>query len=79
MKLAVDVTTDVGVSVASQAIKDGKISVANTFIDVDAGRLAAGVAGKIEKKALNSSTGKKVTAAVKTEKNIARGKSNISF
>ncbi|MGE6355318.1 RHS repeat-associated core domain-containing protein [Flavobacterium sp. NPDC079362] len=78
IKLAVDVTTDTGVSVASQAIKDGKVSVANTLIDVGAGRLAAGVAGKIEKKALNSSTGKKLTAAVNTEKNIARGKSNVA-
>ncbi|KFF04097.1 RHS repeat-associated core domain-containing protein [Flavobacterium reichenbachii] len=78
VKIAVDVATDTGVSVASQAIKDGKISVGSTLVDVGAGRLAAGIAGKIEKKVLNSSTGKKLTAAVNTEKNIARGKSNVA-
>lgn len=78
VKIAVDVATDTGVSVTSQAIKDGKVSVGSTLVDVGAGRLAAGIAGKIEKKVLNSSTGKKLTAAVNTEKNIARGKSNVA-
>ena len=75
-KIGVGMATDTGVSVASQGIKNGKVTLKDTAIDVAAGRLATGVGNAVEKKVLNSSTGKKMAAAINAEKNIARGKSN---
>jgi hypothetical protein len=76
-KIGIGMATDTGISVTSQGIKAGKVTLKDTAIDVLAGGIATGVGGMIEKKLVNSSTGKKLTAALNTEKNIARGKSNL--
>jgi hypothetical protein len=79
VKLGVEVATDTGVSVASQGIKDGKVSLKKTLIDVGAGQVVGRGAGKVaEKRALNSAKSKQLQASVNKQKNIARGKSNTT-
>jgi RHS repeat-associated protein len=74
---AVNVATDTGVSVASQAIKDGDVSLKKTLIDVGAGQIVGNAAGnKAGKSAANSAKGKNLQSKVNQQKNIARGKSN---
>jgi RHS repeat-associated protein len=77
VKIGVEVATDTGISVASQGIKEGKVSLRKTATDVIAGQVIGRGAGKVaEKKLANSSTAKRLEAAINKEKNIARGKSN---
>lgn len=75
-KIGVGIATDTGISVASQGIKNGKVTLKDTAIDVAIGTVASGAGAMVEKRALNSSTGKKLAADINREKNIARGKSN---
>ena len=57
-----NVATDTGVSVASQAIKDGDVSLKKTLIDVGAGQIVGNAAGnKARKSAANSAKSKKPT------------------
>ena len=77
VKTAVDVATDTGVSVSSQTIKHGDVSLKKTLIDVTAGQTVGKVAGKkTRKKVANSAKGKRLKTKVNEQKNIARGKSN---
>lgn len=78
-KLAVEVGTDTGVSVASQALKGEKITLKKTLIDVGAGQIVGrGVGKAVEKRAVNSAKGKQLQANLNREKNVARGKSNTT-
>ena len=74
---AVNVATDTGVSVTTQAIKDGEVSLKKTLIDVGAGQIVGNAAGnKAGKSAANSAKGKNLQTKINQQKNIARGKSN---
>jgi RHS repeat-associated protein len=74
---AVNVATDTGVSVTTQAIKDGEVSLKKTLIDVGAGQIVGNAAGnKVGKSAANSAKGKNLQTKINQQKNIARGKSN---
>ena len=79
VKIGVEVATDTGISVGSQAIKDGKVSLKKTAIDVGAGQLIGRGVGKVvEKRLVNSAKAKQLQANVNREKNVARGKSNTT-
>ena len=79
IKVGVEVATDTGISVATQAIKTGEVSLKKTVIDLTAGqiigRTAGGVAGK---NAANSTKGKQLQQNINKQKNVARGKSNTT-
>jgi RHS repeat-associated protein len=76
-KVGVEIATDTGISVGSQAINDGKVSLTKTAIDVGAGQLVGRGVGKVvEKRVVNSAKGKHLQANINREKNVARGKSN---
>lgn len=75
-QIGVGIATDATVSVASQGIKKGSVSLKDTAIDVAAGGLATGIGGVVSKKVTNSSTAKRLATAVNKEKNILAGKSN---
>lgn len=78
-KVGVEIATDTGISVGSQAIKDGKVSLKKTAIDVGAGQLIGRGAGKVvEKRVVNSAKAKQLQANINREKNVARGKSNTT-
>ena len=76
-KIGINALTDTGISATSQVVKKGKVDLKDTAIDVLAGGIATGVGGLVEKKLLNSKTGKRLATAINREKNIARGKSNV--
>jgi RHS repeat-associated protein len=79
VKVGVEVATDTGVSVGSQVVNDGKVTLKKTIIDVTAEQVVGRGVGKVaEKRALNSAKGKQLQASVNKQKNIARGKSNIT-
>jgi RHS repeat-associated protein len=79
VKVGVEVATDIGVSVGSQVVNDGKVTLKKTIIDVTAEQVVGRGVGKVaEKRALNSAKGKQLQASVNKQKNIARGKSNIT-
>ena len=69
----IELATDTGISVASQAINEGEVSAGETLADVAIGQTAGQVAGKLLK---NTKTAKSLQIEVNTQKNIARGKSN---
>ena len=69
----IELATDTGISVASQAINEGEVSAGETVVDVAIGQIAGQVAGKLLK---NTKTAKSLQVQVNTQKNIARGKSN---
>ncbi|QII70328.1 type IV secretion protein Rhs [Apibacter sp. B3706] len=69
----IELATDTGISVASQAINEGEVSAGETVVDVAIGQIAGQVAGKLLK---NTKTAKSLQIEVNTQKNIARGKSN---
>ncbi|MXO33502.1 hypothetical protein GFU95_00550 [Apibacter sp. B3889] len=69
----IELATDTGISVASQAINEGEVSAGETVVDVAIGQIAGQVAGKLLKK---TKTAKSLQIEVNTQKNIARGKSN---
>jgi RHS repeat-associated protein len=76
-KVRVEIATDTGISVGSQAINDGKVSLTKKAIDIGAGQLVGrGVGNVVEKKVVNSAKGKQLQANINREKNVARGKSN---
>tara|TARA_R110002111_G_scaffold87841_1_gene137306 strand:- start:8566 stop:12435 length:3870 start_codon:yes stop_codon:yes gene_type:complete len=82
LKKATEVTTvivealvDTGISVASQTINNGEVSLENTLLDVTAGQIVGRTSGAIAgKKAANSSKGVKLKQKINEQKNIARGK-----
>ncbi|MCF6168796.1 DUF6443 domain-containing protein [Lutibacter sp.] len=77
VKLGVEVATDTGISVTTQAIKDGDVSLKNTIIDVSVGQIIGKTTGNATgNKATNSTKGKQLKQKVNEQKNIARGKSN---
>jgi len=77
VKAVVEVATDTGVSVGSQVIKNGDVTLKKTLIDVGAGQIVGRAAGnKAGKSAANSRKGKNLQTKVNQQKNIARGKSN---
>ena len=69
----IELATDTGISVASQAINEGEVSAGETLADVAIGQTAGQVAGKLLK---NTKTAKSLQIEVNNQKNIARGKSN---
>ena len=69
----IELATDTGISVASQAINEGEVSAGETVVDVAIGQTAGQVAGKLLK---NTKTAKSLQIEVNTQKNIAIGKSN---
>jgi hypothetical protein len=70
----IELATDTGISVTSQAINEGEISAGTTAIDVMVGQAT----GRLVGKALNKTkTVKTLQIELNTQKNAARGKSNI--
>jgi hypothetical protein len=76
-KLAVEVVTDTGVSVVSQVVTDGDVSLKKTIIDISVGQIIGKATGNSAgKKATSSTKGKQLKQNINKQKNIARGKSN---
>ena len=69
----IELATDTGISVASQAINEGEVSIETTVVDVAAGRAFGEATSKTLK---NSKTAKFLQIELNTQKNAARGKSN---
>ncbi len=78
-KLATEIGTDAGVSAGSQLIKDGKVTLKKTLVDVGAGQIVGrGVGVVVEKKVATSATATRLKEIINKEKNVARGKSNTT-
>jgi hypothetical protein len=70
----IELATDTGISVTSQAINEGEVNIKCTVVEVAAGRAFGEATSKTLK---NSKSAKLLQIELNTQKNAARGKSNI--
>jgi hypothetical protein len=70
----IELATDTGISVTSQAINEGEVNIECTVVEVAAGRAFGEATSKTLK---NSKSAKLLQIELNTQKNAARGKSNI--
>lgn len=72
-KVGVDLATDAAISVTSQAINEGEVTIENTMTDVAIGRGARETVGRVMKnKAVKSKKGRQLQAEVNAQENIAQ-------